>query len=95
MEEKECSETSDFNIKTPGKYLEEIIPYLQHGKCLKTTICCRVLTRKHYGQNHSKSSRRGEIIKMRLKEIRRVGVDWMGQKMGYSEQSRELPVSTK
>jgi hypothetical protein len=28
MELPECSETSDFNIKTPGKYPEENLPYL-------------------------------------------------------------------
>jgi hypothetical protein len=34
----ECSETSAFNMQTPGKYSEENIPYLQHGESLKTTI---------------------------------------------------------
>jgi hypothetical protein len=38
MEPTECSETSDFNIQTPGKYPEESTPYLQHGESLKTTI---------------------------------------------------------
>jgi hypothetical protein len=32
---------------------------------------------------------------MGLKEIQRVGVDGMGQKMGFFEQSTELSVSTK
>jgi hypothetical protein len=32
---------------------------------------------------------------MSIKEIQRVGVDGMGQKMGSSEQSTELLVSTK
>jgi hypothetical protein len=36
MEPTECSETSAFNIQTPGKYPEDNIPYLQHGKSLKT-----------------------------------------------------------
>jgi hypothetical protein len=36
MEPTECSETSGFNIQTPGKYPEENIPYLQHGESLKT-----------------------------------------------------------
>jgi hypothetical protein len=38
MEPTECSETSAFNIQTPGKYPEETLPYLQHGESLKTTI---------------------------------------------------------
>jgi hypothetical protein len=38
MEPTEGSETSAFNIQTPGKYQEENIPYLQHGESLKTTI---------------------------------------------------------
>jgi hypothetical protein len=38
MEPTECSETSAFNIQTPGKYPEENIPYLQHGESLKTAI---------------------------------------------------------
>jgi hypothetical protein len=38
MEQTDCSETSAFNIQTPGKYPEENIPYLQHGESLKTTI---------------------------------------------------------
>jgi hypothetical protein len=33
----ECSETSAFNIQTPGKYPEENLPYLQQGEILKTT----------------------------------------------------------
>jgi hypothetical protein len=37
MEPTECSETSAFNIQTPGKYPEENRPYLQHGESLKTT----------------------------------------------------------
>jgi hypothetical protein len=37
MEPTECSETSAFNIQTPGKYPEQNIPYLQHGEILKTT----------------------------------------------------------
>jgi hypothetical protein len=37
MEPTEWSETSDFNIQTPGKYPEDNIPYLQHGESLKTT----------------------------------------------------------
>jgi hypothetical protein len=37
MEPTECSETSTFNIQTPGKCPEESLPYLQHGKSLKTT----------------------------------------------------------
>jgi hypothetical protein len=37
MEPTECSETSAFNIQTPGKYPEENLPYLQHGESLKTT----------------------------------------------------------
>jgi hypothetical protein len=36
MEPTECSETSAFNIQTPGKYPEESTSYLQHGKSLKT-----------------------------------------------------------
>jgi len=32
---------------------------------------------------------------MSLKEIQRLGVDGMGQKMGCSEQSTEFSVSTK
>jgi hypothetical protein len=43
MEPTECSETSAFNIQTPGKYPEENIPYLQHGESLKTTIKVKVL----------------------------------------------------
>jgi hypothetical protein len=38
MEPTECSETSAFNIQTPGKYPEENVPYLQHGESLKTMI---------------------------------------------------------
>jgi hypothetical protein len=38
MEPIECSETSAFNIQTPGKYPEENLPYLQHGESLKTMI---------------------------------------------------------
>jgi hypothetical protein len=37
MEPTECSETSAFNIQTPGKYPEESTSYLQHGESLKTT----------------------------------------------------------
>jgi hypothetical protein len=43
MEQTVCSETSAFNIQTPGKYPEENIPYLQHGESLKTTIVRNVL----------------------------------------------------
>jgi hypothetical protein len=35
MEPTECSETSAFNIQTPGKYPEENLPYLQHGESLE------------------------------------------------------------
>jgi hypothetical protein len=38
MEPIVCSETSVFNIQTPGKYPEENLPYLQHGESLKTMI---------------------------------------------------------
>jgi hypothetical protein len=38
MEPTECSETSAFNIHTPGKYPEEGTSCLQHGESLKTTI---------------------------------------------------------
>jgi hypothetical protein len=38
MEPTECSETSAFNIQTPGKYPEDNIPYPQHGESLKTTM---------------------------------------------------------
>jgi hypothetical protein len=38
MKPTECSETSAFNIQTPGKYPEENIPYLQHCEISKTTI---------------------------------------------------------
>jgi hypothetical protein len=38
MEPTECSETSVFNVQTPGKYPEENISYLQHGECLKITM---------------------------------------------------------
>jgi hypothetical protein len=38
IEPTQCSETSAFNIQTPGKYPEENIPYLQHGESFKTTI---------------------------------------------------------
>jgi hypothetical protein len=37
MKPIECSETSAFNIQTPGKYPEDNVPYLQHGESLKTT----------------------------------------------------------
>jgi hypothetical protein len=40
MEPTVCSETSAFNIQTPGKYPDENIPYLQHCESLKTTINC-------------------------------------------------------
>jgi hypothetical protein len=38
MEPTECSETSAFNIQTPGKYPEENLPYLQHGESLKIML---------------------------------------------------------
>jgi hypothetical protein len=34
----EVSETSAFKIQMPGKYPEEYLPHLQHGKSLKTMI---------------------------------------------------------
>jgi hypothetical protein len=37
MEQAECSETSAFDIHTPGKYPEENLPYLQQAESLKTT----------------------------------------------------------
>jgi hypothetical protein len=36
MEPTEGSETSAFNIQTPGKYPEKYLPHLQHGESLKT-----------------------------------------------------------
>jgi hypothetical protein len=36
MEQTECSETSAFNIQTPGKYPEENLPYGEKG--LRTKV---------------------------------------------------------
>jgi hypothetical protein len=36
MEPTQCSETSAFNIQTPGKYPEDYFSLLQHGESLKT-----------------------------------------------------------
>jgi hypothetical protein len=38
MELTEGSETLAFKIQTPGKYLEEYLPHLQHGESLKTMM---------------------------------------------------------
>jgi hypothetical protein len=48
MEPTECSETSAFNIQTPGKYPEENLPYLQHGECLKNMISQKQLRKEIY-----------------------------------------------
>jgi hypothetical protein len=36
MEQMECSETSAYNIQTPGNYPEENIQHTEHGKSLKS-----------------------------------------------------------
>jgi len=36
MEQTECSETSAYEIQTPGNYPEESIQYSEHGKSLKS-----------------------------------------------------------
>jgi hypothetical protein len=36
MEPTQCSETSDFNTQTPGKYPEDNSSLLQHGESLKS-----------------------------------------------------------
>jgi hypothetical protein len=38
MEPTQSSETSAFNIQTPGKYPEDYFSLLQHGESLKTRI---------------------------------------------------------
>jgi hypothetical protein len=38
MEQTECSETSAYNIQTPGNYPEEIIQHSEQGKSLKSRI---------------------------------------------------------
>jgi hypothetical protein len=36
MELTQCSETSNFNTQTPGKYPEDNLSLQQHGESLKT-----------------------------------------------------------
>jgi hypothetical protein len=36
MKQTECSETSEYKIKTPGNYPEESIQSLEHGKSSKS-----------------------------------------------------------
>ena len=38
MEETECSETSAYEIQTPGNYPEENIQHTEHGESLKSGI---------------------------------------------------------
>jgi hypothetical protein len=38
MEETECSETSEYNIQTPGNYPEEGIQHSERGEILKSRI---------------------------------------------------------
>jgi len=38
MEHKECSETSEYKIETPGNYPEESIQHSEHGESLKSRI---------------------------------------------------------
>jgi hypothetical protein len=39
MEQTERSETSTYEIQTPGNYPEEIIQHSQHGESLESRIC--------------------------------------------------------
>jgi hypothetical protein len=38
MEKTECSETSAYNLQTPGNYPKESIQHLEHGESLKSRI---------------------------------------------------------
>jgi hypothetical protein len=38
MEQRECSETSAYNIQTPGNYPVENIQHTEHGESLKSGI---------------------------------------------------------
>jgi len=38
MEQKECSETSAYEIQTPGNYPKESIQHTEHGESLRSRI---------------------------------------------------------
>jgi len=42
MEQKECSETSEYKIQTPGNYPEESIQHSEQGESMESRIvlCC-------------------------------------------------------
>jgi len=42
MEQTECSETSAYEIQTPGNYPEESIQHTEHGESLKSRIFIRL-----------------------------------------------------
>jgi len=44
MEQTECSEKSEYKIRTPGNHPKESILHSEHGECLKSRML-NVLTR--------------------------------------------------
>jgi len=70
MEETECSETSAYNIQTPGNYPEENIQHTEHDESLKsgkinsvTCVSCWGFYIRIAGINHRQYSNLLKIVK--------------------------------
>jgi len=46
MEQTDCSETSAYQIQTPGNYQKESIQHSEHGESLKSKICLGCVPKK-------------------------------------------------
>jgi hypothetical protein len=70
MEPTQCSETSAFNTKTPGKYPEDNLSLQQHGKSLKNrkSLLQSNPTRILHIVQHSGEGKHSSLIFLTAKE---------------------------
>jgi len=47
MEQTQCSETSAYEIQTPGNYPEESIQHSEHGESLKSSTVMSFMVKLH------------------------------------------------
>jgi hypothetical protein len=69
MEPTQSSETSAFNIQTPGKYPEDYFSLLQHGESLKTRTQHGSISQFYRQQMQKKSNVLKGVLKFTLKQV--------------------------
>ena len=89
MEQTECSETSAYEIQTPGNYPEEGIKYSEHGESLKSR-------KLHpYGEETARHLRLFEKLRIDMKMEQTESSETSGYKIetagNYPEESIKHP----